>query len=136
MGVRGEREMSAIETESPEAESQQIRRSGKQRDSSNESEVGGSSSEWAEGDDDKRGGVSKGRATSVQAEGRRGRDRRGRTPGVLQAETGRAQAGGVSLGTDTVSLGSESQLPRQPSRQLQRQGLKVFHRGCKNCVRF
>ncbi|XP_032913463.1 uncharacterized protein LOC116995175 [Catharus ustulatus] len=120
--ARGTRntEVSAIGTESPEVKRG---RSRKQSDSSNESEVGGSSSEGAEtsdseGDQDTRGGVSKGRATSVRAAGRRGRDRSGHTPGALQAGTGRAQAGGVSLGTDTAGLSSEHQLPWQPSRQL------------------
>ncbi|XP_032942022.1 uncharacterized protein LOC117010969 [Catharus ustulatus] len=125
--ARGTRntEVSAIGAESPEAKRG---RSRKQSDSSNESEVGGSSSEGAEtsdseGDQDTRGGVSKGRATSVRAVGRRGRDRSDHTPGVLQAETGRAQAGGVSLGTDTAGLGSESPLPWQPSRQFHRKAI-------------
>ncbi|XP_032932177.1 uncharacterized protein LOC117005058 isoform X1 [Catharus ustulatus] len=119
--ARGTRntEVSVIGAESPEAKRG---RSRKQSDSSNESEVGGSSSEGAEtsdseGDQDTRGGVSKGRATSVRAVGRRGQDRSGHTPGALQAETGRAQAGGVSLSADTASLGSEPPLPWQPSRQ-------------------
>lgn len=68
-------------TASPETERRQVRRSKKQRDSSEESEIGGSNSEVSDSDRDykKRGGVSESRATSVRAERRRGRDRRSHT---------------------------------------------------------
>lgn len=96
--------MSAIETESPKTKRRQNK---KQSHSSNESKVSKSSSEGAETNDsksnhDKRKSVSKSRAMSIQAKKKRSRNKSNHTAGALQAKTERAQAGGVSLSTNTV----------------------------------